>query len=201
MNNTLRAALQRQFETPRLIGPRGSLAGKRVLEIGCGRGVGMEILLSLEADHVTGFDLDQRMVALAARRLAKYGDRARVFVGDAEAIDAPDDSFDAVVDYGVIHHIPHWQQTLKEIARVLKPGGTFYFEDLLKSLISTWPAPIFFEHPQATQFYGREFRSELESAGLRVQKWRQLGEFAIAGRAVSFNIQVSSTLKGDNHES
>lgn len=193
MNNSLRAALQRQFETPRLIGPRGTLTGKRVLEIGCGRGVGVEILLSLGAEQVTGFDLDPKMIALAHERLAKYGEHARVFVGDAEAIDAPDNSFDAVVDYGVIHHIPHWQQTLKEIARVLKLGSTFYFEDLLKSLISTWPAPIFFEHPQATQFYGHEFRSELETSGLRVQKWRQLGEFAIAGRAVSFNIQVSST--------
>ncbi len=183
VNNALRAASQRWIETPRLIGPRGSLAGKRVLEIGCGRGVGIEILLSLEADHVTGFDLDPRMVALAAQRLAKYGARARVFVGDAEAIDAPNASFDAVVDYGVIHHIPHWQQALKEIARVLKPGGTFYFEDLLKGLISTWPAPIFFDHPQATQFYGGEFRSELETTGLRVQKWRQLGKLAIAGRA------------------
>lgn len=183
VNNALRAASQRWIETPRLIGARGSLAGKRVLEIGCGRGVGIEILLSLEADHVTGFDLDPRMVALAAQRLTKYGDHARVFVGDAEAIDAPDASFDAVVDYGVIHHIPGWQQALKEIARVLKPGGTFYFEDLLKGLISTWPAPVFFDHPQATQFYGREFRLELESAGLRAQKWRQLGECAVAGRA------------------
>lgn len=185
VNNALRAASQRWIETPRLIGPRGSLAGKRVLEIGCGRGVGMEILLSLDADHVTGFDLDPRMVALAAQRLTKYGERARVFVGDAEAIDAPDASFDAVVDYGVIHHIPGWQKALKEIARVLKPGGTFYFEDLLKGLISTWPAPVFFDHPQATQFYGGEFRSELETAGLRAQKWRQLGEWAIAGRATT----------------
>ncbi len=187
VNNSLRAASQRQFETPRLIGPRGSLTGQRVLEIGCGRGVGMEILLSLGAEHVTGFDLDPKMIALATQRLAKYGERVRIFVGDAEAIDAPDGSFDAVVDYGIIHHIPHWQQALKEIARVLKPGGTFYFEDLLKGLISTWPAPLFFDHPQTTQFYGREFRSELETAELHVQKWRQLGEFAIAGRASKFN--------------
>jgi hypothetical protein len=40
-----------------------------------------------------------------------------------------------------------------------------------------------FDHPQATQFRGREFRASLESAELRVQKWRQLGEWAIAGRA------------------
>ena len=183
MNNALRAASQRYVETPRLIGPRGSLTGKRVLEIGCGRGVGMEILLSLGAEHVTGFDLDPKMIALAEKRLTGYRNRAHVFVGDAEAIDASDASVDAVVDYGVIHHIPNWKQALKEIARVLKPGGIFYFEDLLKGLISTWPAPLFFDHPQATQFYGREFRLELESTGLRVQKWRQLGNWAIAGRA------------------
>lgn len=183
VNNPLRAALQRHFETPWLIGPRGSLKGKRVLEIGCGRGVGLEILLSLGSEHVTGFDLDPKMIALAQKRLEKYGNRACVFVGDAEAIDSPAASFDAVVDYGVIHHIPRWQQALKEIARVLKPGGTFYFEDLLKGLISTWPAPLLFNHPQATQFYGREFRSELETAGLHVQKWCQLGEWAVAGRA------------------
>lgn len=186
VNNAFRAASQRWIETPLLISPRGSLNGKRVLEIGCGRGVGVEILLSLGAEHVTGFDLDPKMIALAQKRLAKYGNRIRVFVGDAEAIDAPNASFDAVVDYGVIHHIPHWQKALKEIARVLKPGGTFYFEDLLKGLISTWPAPLLFDHPQATQFYGGGFRSELESTGLRVQKWRQLGEWAIAGRAGKF---------------
>jgi len=183
VNNAFRAAAQRWIETPFLIDPDGSLNGKRVLEIGCGRGVGVEILLSLGAEHVTGFDLDPKMIALARKRLTNYGDRVRVFVGDAEAINAPDASFDAVVDYGVIHHIPQWHQALKEIARVLKPGAVFYFEDLLKSLISTWPAPLLFDHPQATQFYGYEFRAELASAGLRVQKWYQLGEWAVGGRA------------------
>jgi ubiquinone/menaquinone biosynthesis C-methylase UbiE len=184
VNNALRAASQRWVETPLLIGTRGSLNGRRVLEIGCGRGVGVEILLALGAEHVTGFDLDPKMIALAEKRLETFGDCARVFVGNAEAIDAPGASFDAVVDYGVIHHIPQWQQALREIARVLKPGGIFYFEDLLKGLISTWPAQLLFEHPQATQFYGWEFRIELECAGLRVQKWRQLGHWMVAGRAL-----------------
>ncbi|HLF01100.1 MAG TPA: class I SAM-dependent methyltransferase [Anaerolineales bacterium] len=183
MNNPVRAASQRWLETPLLIGLRGSLAGKQVLEVGCGRGVGVEILLAFGAAHVTGFDLDPKMIALAQERVAKYGDYARVFVGDAEAIDAPDSSFDAVVDYGIIHHIPNWQQALIEISRVLKPGGVFYFEDLLKGLIKPWPARVLFDHPQATQFYGREFRAGLEAAGLRIQKWRQWGEWGIIGQA------------------
>jgi ubiquinone/menaquinone biosynthesis C-methylase UbiE len=183
MNNPVRAASQSWLETPLLIGPRGSLAGKRVLEVGCGRGVGMEILLALGAAHITGFDLDPRMVALAQQRVAKYGDRARVFVGDAETINAPDASFDAVVDYGILHHIPNWPQALREIARVLRPGGVFYFEDLLRGLVSAWLVRDFFDHPQATQFYGREFRDGLEAAGLNVQKWRQWGEWGIMGQA------------------
>lgn len=181
MNNPVRAASQSWLETPLLIGPRGSLAGKRVLEVGCGRGVGIEILLSLGAAHVTAFDLDPQMVALAEKRVAKYGDRTRVFVGDVEAMDAPAASFDAVVDYGIIHHIPNWQQALKEIARVLRPGGAFYFEDLLKGLIAWGPVRALFDHPQTAQFYGREFRAGLEAAGLRVIKWRQFGERGIVG--------------------
>ena len=183
MNNPVRAASQSWIESPLLIGPRGALAGKRVLEVGCGRGVGIEILLALGAAHVTGFDLDPKMVALAQKRVAKYGNRARVFVGDAEAIDVPDASCDAVVDYGIIHHIPNWPQALKEIARVLKPGGVFYFEDLLKGLVSAWLVRDLFDHPQATQFYGREFRAGLEAADLHVQKWRQRGEWGIMGQA------------------
>ena len=77
MNNPVRAASQWWIESPVLIGPCGILAGKRVLEVGCGRGVGVEILLALGATHVTGFDLDPKMIALAQQRVAKYGDRAR----------------------------------------------------------------------------------------------------------------------------
>ncbi len=183
MNNPVRAASQRYLETPLLIGPDATLAGKQVLEVGCGRGVGVEILLACGAASVAGFDLDPEMVALAQQRLAKYGERARVWVGDAERIAAPDASFDAVVDYGIIHHIPNWHQALREIARVLRPGGVFYFEDLFRGFISAWPARALFDHPQATQFSGQEFRDRLEAAGLHMRTWRELGDWGVMGQA------------------
>lgn len=183
MNNPVRAASQAWFETPLLIGPRGRLIEQWVLEVGCGRGVGLEILLALGAGHVTGFDLDPQMIALAQKRVAKYGDRAGVFVGDAEAIEAHDADFDVVVDYGILHHVPNWPQALREINRVLEPDGTFYFEDLLKGFISAWPVRVLFDHPQATQFTGREFCAGLEAADLRVEKWRQWAEWGIMGQA------------------
>jgi ubiquinone/menaquinone biosynthesis C-methylase UbiE len=147
MNNPVRAASQPRIETPLLIGPSGALAGQQVLEVGCGRGVGVEILLGLGAAHVTGFDLDPEMMALARQRLAKYGSRAHIFVGDAAAIAAPDTRFDAVVDYGIIHHIPNWRQALREIARVLRPGGSFYLEDLFRDFVLSWPMRTLLDHP------------------------------------------------------
>jgi ubiquinone/menaquinone biosynthesis C-methylase UbiE len=183
MNNPVRAMSQRYLETPLLIGPPGVLSGKQVLEVGCGRGVGIEILLTRGAASVAGFDLDPEMVVLAQQRLAKYSARARVFVGDAAMIAAPDASFDAVVDYGIIHHIPSWPQALHEIARVLRPGGDFYFEDLFKGFISAWPIRALFDHPQATQFTSQEFHAGLVAAGLCVQVWRELDGWGVMGRA------------------
>jgi len=160
----------------------GTLEEKRVMEIGCGRGVGIEILLArFGARQVVAFDADPAMVALARRRIT--GNRADLAVADAAAVPAGDGAFDAVVDFGIIHHVPNWRQALKEIARVLEPGGTFYFEDLLKGFISAWPVRNLFDHLQAAQFYGGEFRAGLEAADLYVQKWKQWGEWGIIGQA------------------
>lgn len=183
INSPLRAALQRRIETSLLLGTNGMLTGRRVLEVGCGRGVGMEILLGLGAVQVVGFDLDPRMVALAQTRLAKYGDRAPVFVGDAAHMSLPDTSFDVVVEYAIIHHIPAWPQALREIARILKPDGIFYFEDLLKGLIASPLMRALFDHPQATQFTALEFRTALEAAGLAIKQWQEIGTWGFTGQA------------------
>ncbi len=65
--------------------------------------------------------------------------------------------FDVVVEYGILHHIPHWRGALAESARVLKPGGVFYFKDLLKGFVNAPGMVQLFDHPHATQFTGAEF--------------------------------------------
>ena len=184
VNNSLRAAAQRWVETPLLLGDGGRLRGKRVLEVGCGRGVGLQILGSLGVAEVSGFDLVPAMIALERARVAASGSGAHVYVGDATAISGRDGSFDAVVEYAILHHIPHWREALGEIARVLRPGGTFYFEDLLRGFTTAWPVSALFDHPLQTQFEAGEFRAAVEAHGLRVQAWYQLGWWAVLGRAV-----------------
>ena len=129
MNNPARAAAQRRYTARHMLRLGGDLAGGTALEIGCGRGVGVEIILTtFAAANVVAFDVDPQMVDLARRRLASFGERARIYLGDAAAISDPDDAFDGVFDFGVIHQIVGWQKAVAEVARVLKPGGRFYFE-------------------------------------------------------------------------
>src|SRR5262249_51443577 len=94
--------------------------------------------------------------------------RAEFRVGDAAALDFADGSFDAVFEFGVLHHVPAWQQALREVARVLRPGGRFYFEDLLAELIRSRPFRVLFDHPLASQFRGPEFLAALRDAGLEL---------------------------------
>jgi len=167
MNNPLRAAIQRHFEAPRLLRMGGPMRGGKSLEIGCGRGVGSELILEVfGADAVDAFDLDPRMVALARTRLAAHASRVRLWVGDASAISAPDSTYDAVFDFGIIHHVPKWRRALAEVHRVLKPGGRFYAEEVLRRFIAHPITRRLLEHPQSDRFDSAGFARELRESGL-----------------------------------
>jgi ubiquinone/menaquinone biosynthesis C-methylase UbiE len=181
MNNPVRAASQRHYEAPLLWLLGGGVAGGRVLEVGCGRGVGAEIILTrFGAGTVDAFDVDPDMVEQARARLRPYGDRVRVRVGDATAIDAADASYDAVFDFGVIHHVPDWRGALAEVARVLRPGGPFFFEEVTSHALGRWSYRTFFEHPEHDRFSAAEFVAGVEASGFQVgDRWveRFFGDF------------------------
>jgi ubiquinone/menaquinone biosynthesis C-methylase UbiE len=169
LNNPIRRTVQRHYEIPLLLGMSHRLDGTNVLEIGCGQGFGMELIFAhFGAATVTGIDLDRDMIALAQRRIRRFGDRATVAVGDVTAIDAPDEEFDAVFDFGIIHHVPVWQNAIREVRRVLKPGGLFLFEEVSKQALARWIYRTFFDHPAADRFTIHEFAGELNSQGILV---------------------------------
>jgi ubiquinone/menaquinone biosynthesis C-methylase UbiE len=188
MNNPARAAIQRYFEARRLIQMGGRLRGGAALEIGCGRGVGAQIILErFGAETVDAFDLDPRMARLARRRLERFGPRVRLWVGDAEFIPAPDSTYDAVFDFGIIHHIPRWRAALAEIRRVLKPQGRFYAEEVLRPFIQHPVSRRLFEHPQEDRFDREEFCKGLIEAGFDLidakEIWRSFAWFVADKRA------------------
>lgn len=169
MNNPIRAYIQRHYEAKKLLSMGGPVKGGRVLEIGCGQGVGAEIIFDLFlANNVEAFDLDPKMVEIAKKRLQNTGKNISVFQGSATKIVAENDSYDAVFDFAIIHHIPNWQDALNEIHRVLKPGKRFYAEEVLKKFIHRPIWRRLLDHPQENRFNHQEFIAALDATGFRV---------------------------------
>lgn len=172
MNNPLRAAVQRRHEARLMERLGGRLDGMRVLEIGCGRGIGTEIIFErFGAREVHAFDIDPDMIERARRQLSRYQPgQLHLFVGDAASIDAADETYDAVVDFGIIHHVPGWRRAVAEVTRVLRPGGLFLFEEVTRQALSRWFYRTFLKHPpQENWFSAKEFVDELERQGIIVR--------------------------------
>lgn len=94
----------------------------RILEVGCGLGTDGAQFAKAGADY-TGIDLTQAAIDLAKRRFELFQLRGAFRVADAEHLDFPDESFDLVYSHGVLHHTPDTRAAVREINRVLRPGG------------------------------------------------------------------------------
>ena len=96
--------------------------GKRLLEIGFGTGTDL-LQFARSGAIVTGLDLTPRSIDIARRRFEVYGLTGEFTVGDAENLSFPDESFDVVYSFGVLHHTPDTERAVREIHRVLRRGG------------------------------------------------------------------------------
>ncbi len=160
--------------------------GACCLEIGCGCGVGARIIAStFNPAAINALDIDPQMIRLARRKQRAWGlERLRLLAGDAQQLPYREGSFDAVFNYGIVHHLEDWQSGIREVARVLKAGGAFYFEEIYPPLYAN---PLFrhiLDHPRENRFHGPEFRSYLASCGLDLLPGYKESRFAILGIAV-----------------
>lgn len=105
------------------------LEGKHILDYGCGSGENACLLAACGAT-VTGFDISPVSIEKARRRAELMGltDRTRFDVLSAGQTEYPDQSFDIIIGFAVLHHV-HMilDDVYVEINRLLKPGGQVYF--------------------------------------------------------------------------
>ncbi len=150
-----------------------------VLEIGCGFGAGvLAIDKVVSPKKVTAFDLDPKMVALALKNCKDVKAETIIEVGDGENLSYPDNSFDAVFEFTIFHHIPLWQKALAEVYRVLRPGGFFFFEELCREFHFDTPIISFLQqnftvHPWETIPDVGAFIKGIKEAGLDQVKYRK----------------------------
>ncbi len=107
--------------------PFDGLAGRQVLDLGCGTGVDLVRFARGGAD-ATGIDIAESAIALAARNMAHRGLRARLLVADGEALPLPSNHFDFVFAHGVAQYTSDGRRLVEEVHRVLKPGGEAVFQ-------------------------------------------------------------------------
>lgn len=94
----------------------------KMLEIGCGMGDDTAQWVK-RGMNVTAIDLTEAAVECTKKRLAACNLSAIVRTGNAESVEFPENSFDVVYSFGVLHHSPDTPKTIDEVHRILKPGG------------------------------------------------------------------------------
>jgi ubiquinone/menaquinone biosynthesis C-methylase UbiE len=184
VNNPLRV-LQQRVEIRRLTRQKLLNPGSIGLEIGCGRGAGAGILLrEFPLARLIAMDLDIGMVRKAKAHLPAQRQGVSLLAGDATFIPIKTGALDAVFGFGVLHHVVAWRSAVLEIARVLKPGGVYFFEELYPALYQNFITRHILLHPTMDRFSGPQLRKALAAGGLRLHQTKELKELGILGAAL-----------------
>lgn len=141
------------YERPAILALAGDVAGRRILDAGCGAGP-LSMVLRDRGAIVTGIDISAGMLKLARRRL---GDDVCLQRADLKSpLPFPDNAFDDVIAALVLHYLEDWTAPLAELRRVLTPGG--------RLIVSV-------NHPAAIYFPGRLYPSGREADYFATHSW------------------------------
>lgn len=171
------------YDRPALLDLAGDIAGRRVLDAGCGPGIYAAGLVARGA-HVTAFDESPEMVRLAQDRLGTDVEVRRHRLGDR--IDwLADASVDLVIMALVLHHVSDRVGALRELARVLSPDGRLV-------LSTTHPTRDWLH--RGGSYFTSELVEETWQQDWAVQYWRQplegwCAEFAAAGFTIEHIVE------------
>ncbi len=118
------------------INRRAPLAGRRVLDLGCGGGILSEAMASLGAE-VTGIDAGEEPLAVARLHLQESGLRVDYRLAMAEPFaERVPESFDVVTCMELLEHVPDPQSVVAASARLVRPGGDVFFATLNRNFKS-----------------------------------------------------------------
>lgn len=163
----------------RILAQRGiTPQGQHALDVGCGGGLLAEEIAAM-GFAVTGVDPSEASLAAARAHAALAGLRIDYQRGHAGALPFADATFDIAWCCDVLEHVPDWGDALGEIARVLKPGGVFFYDTINRTFVSrivvidilqAWPATRIFPanlHVWRMFITPAELRAGMERHGLR----------------------------------
>ena len=130
-------------------------------------------------------DLDPLMIALAQETVEQNTKTSAGFcICDAARLPFHGDSIDAVFGFGFLHHVPARRDGLREVHRVLKPGGVYYMEEYYPSLYQNIVTRHLTVHPEHDRFDNDDLRKEFANVALDLHTTFELKRFWILGVGV-----------------
>ena len=138
---------------------------KDILEVGCGSGYAASLITAERPASYTGLDIMPEQLELARKKELP----GALFVqGSADDLSSfPDQSFDVVMDFCILHHVEGWRTFFDECHRVLKAGGSIYAADLSRRCIHIVDALLHWDHAEEALFSLKEFEEEANKRGFR----------------------------------
>jgi SAM-dependent methyltransferase len=183
-----------------------SARGRDVLEIGIGMGADHVEFARHQPHSLVGLDLTERAIGYTRARLRFAGLLSELQCGDAEHLPYPDESFDIVYSWGVLHHSPRCDVAVEEVRRVLRPGATakvmIYHRRSFVGAMLWLRYGMLTGHPRRS--WSALFATHLESPGTKAYTRSEAGQLFDRFAQVSIHTELSpgdllASTVGDRH--
>jgi ubiquinone/menaquinone biosynthesis C-methylase UbiE len=194
---------------------RDWLKGKKLLEIGCGNGYETaELWIHTKGQvNITGIDLVPNMIEMAEEKFESYLDqldpnhppltdlnKPHFFVGDLMNLEYEQNSFDASYTMLVLHWVPDPKRAIREIVRVVKPGGLIFGAQPIKPYINPYVDLIIRSSRNSNGFFWRQdFVQWFREYGLQTEIVSPAGIFRVTNDEEASELAVQKEqLDGTN---
>jgi ubiquinone/menaquinone biosynthesis C-methylase UbiE len=169
----------------------GPLTNKNILEIGCGNGVqSLYLSTNYNPSSVTGVDLNESNIRIANQERDRLKlDNVHFLTGDAQNLEQiPSNSIDVVFNIESALHYPDKSAFLREINRVLKPGGQFLIADILSTTKKKKGFLNLLDKRMVHHFWNRDiYESEFSNTNLAISHHEDITQQIIKGFGIYRN--------------
>ena len=163
---------------PVLLEKLSHISFQSALDLGCGTGEMLKLILQEDAGkELYGIDLSEKMLQVAKSKLPE---QVKLLLGDSETLPCSDNTFDVVYCNDSFHHYPAPMNVLREVQRVLKPGGTFLMGDCWQPLVGRIIMNFYMRHSKEgdVKIYSEAEIVSMLSEYFRNVSWEQVGNTA-----------------------
>jgi ubiquinone/menaquinone biosynthesis C-methylase UbiE len=142
-----------------------------LLDAGSGIGLSFTLLDQyFQPGKIVGLDIDKAALEIAAKSTQAYQCPIELVHGSASHLSFPDNSFDLIFCHQLIHHVKDQSTVLRELLRVLRPGGFLLSSESCRSFIDSFWVRLLFRHPEMVQKSAEEYVDLMRSAGFEIRE-------------------------------